>query len=342
MTLFIFSVIILPNKGDGMKKINIIATGKALPKNEVTASMVDKQCGFKDGYTMKITGLEKRYFLKDELADDLVREAVNQALERAKLSIEDIDCIINASATMQQAIPYNGAWTHKVLKPKRNMATFDINMTCLSALRAFDVASNLLDAYPTILIVTCDIASTGLDWSQIRTAGIFADGASAMILKASTTGGIVVSNFETYSLGHDYCQIRGGGVKNSPSCYVGDYKEVGYFEMDGKRLFKLSAKILPDFIERTLQREGLTLDDIDWIVPHQASQASLNHIVRMLKIDKSKLIDIFRNHGNQVATSIPTALHELLMTKDLKSGQKVMLIGTSAGVGLGLVVWEVP
>ncbi len=91
-----------------------------------------------------------------------------------------------------------------------------------------------------------------------------------------------------------------------------------------------------------MKREGLTLDDIDWIVPHQASQASLSHIVRMLKVDKNKLIDIFKNHGNQVAASIPTALHELFMTKDLKSGEKVMLIGTSAGVGLGLVVWEVP
>ncbi|CAA6803837.1 MAG: 3-oxoacyl-(Acyl-carrier-protein) synthase III [uncultured Sulfurovum sp.] len=65
-------------------------------------------------------------------------------------------------------------------------------------------------------------------------------------------------------------------------------------------------------------------------------------MVRMLKIDKRKLIDIFHNHGNQVASSIPTALHELFMTKDLKSGQRVMMVGTSAGVGLGLVVWEVP
>ncbi len=329
-------------KGDNLKRINIISTGKAQPLNIVTASMVDKQCGFKEGQTMKITGLEQRFFLKDELSDDLLRKAVNQALEKAKITIDDIDCIIDASATMQQAIPYNGAWVHRVLEVKRNIATFDINMTCLSALRAFDVASNLFDAYPTILIVTCDIGSAGLDWSHIRTAGIFSDGASAMILCKSNSGGIVVSNFETYSQGYEYCQIRGAGVKNAPANYVGDYKEVGYFEMDGKRLFKLSAKILPDFIDRTLKLKGLTLDDIDWIVPHQASQASLNHIVRMLKIDKSKLIDIFHNHGNQIATSIPTALHELFMTKDLKSGQKVMLIGTSAGVGLGLVVWEVP
>ena len=325
-----------------MKHINIIGTGKSLPKNEVTASMIDKKCNLKEGKTLKITGLEKRYFLENEPVDDLILRAINQALENAKLNIDDIDCIISANATMQQMIPYNGAGVHGLLKPKKPIPSFDINMTCLSALRAFDVASNLLDAYPRILIVSCDIASTGLDWSDIRTAGIFGDGAAAMILEKSTKGGIIVSNFETHSEGFEFCQIRGGGTKNAPSRYQRDYKEVGYFEMDGKKLFKLSSKILPKFIHSTLKSKGLTLDDIDWIVPHQASQASLNHIVRMLKIDKSKLIDIFHNHGNQVAASIPTALHELFMTKDLKSGERVMLIGTSAGIGLGLVVWEVP
>jgi len=325
-----------------MRPIHIAGTGKALPRNEVTASMIDEMCSLEKGKTLKITGLEKRYFLKDQHAEELVEEAVSQALERAEMSLDQIDCIISAFATSQQAIPYNGAWVHGILKPKRNIASFDINMTCLSALRALDVASNLLDSYPNILIVTCDIGSTGLDWSELRTAGIFGDGASAMILTKSQQGGIVVSNFETYSEGFDYCQIRGGGVKIPPSTYQGEYKEVGYFEMNGKKLFKLSSKILPSFIDKTLASKGLTLDDIDWIVPHQASQASLSHIVRMLKVDKTKLIDIFYNHGNQIASSIPIALHELFMTKEVKSGQRVMLIGTSAGVGLGLVVWEAP
>jgi 3-oxoacyl-[acyl-carrier-protein] synthase-3 len=325
-----------------MNGVNIIGTGKALPKNEVTASMIDKKCNFKEGTSFKITGLQKRYFLEDELADDLILAAVNQALENAKLTIDDIDCIISANATMQQMIPYNGAGVHRLLKPKRNIPSFDINMTCLSALRAFDVASNLLDSYPRILIVSCDIASVGLDWTDIRTAGIFGDGAAALVIEKSTRGGIVASNFETHSEGYEFSQIRGCGTKIPPLLYEGDYKEVGIFEMNGKMLYKLTSQILPKFMNDTLKNAGLTLDDIDWIVPHQASQAALNHIIKVLKFDRSKLIDIFYNHGNQIAVSIPTALHELFVTKDLKSGQKVMIIGTSAGAGLGLVVWEVP
>jgi len=325
-----------------IKNINIIGTGKALPHNEVTASMVDEMCAFKAGHTLKITGLEKRYFLKNQSSEALMQEAIDGALSDAQMQVDDIDCIIAAFAVSQQAIPYNGAWVHGILKPSRHIPSFDINMTCLSALRAFDMASYLLETYSNILIVTCDIASGGLDWSDIRTAGIFGDGASAMIVGKSQGGGILVSGFETHSEGFEYCQIRGCGSKHPPSTYLGDYKEIGNFEMNGKKLFKLSSKILPQFIDRTLESVGLCLADIDWIVPHQASQASLNHIIRMLKIDKEKLVDIFRDHGNQVASSIPIALHALRMRKTLKSGDKVMLIGTSAGVGLGLVVWEVP
>ncbi len=323
--------------------VNIIGIGKALPNNEVSSSRLDEKLGLDSGTIYKLTGLQKRYFLDATSSSlELISDAVEEALSHAKLKIDDIDCIINSSATMEQAIPYNGASTHKLLKPSRPIPSFDINMTCLSTLRAFDIASKLFDSYKNILIVSCDIASIGLDWSNIRTAGIFGDGACAMIVTSSCSGGILVSNFETHSDGYEYCMIRGGGSKCNPNNYNGDYKSMSYFEMNGKNLYKLSSNILPSFIENTLKSQGLSLDDIDWIVPHQASQSSLNHIVKMLKIDREKFIDIFSTHGNQVASSIPSALHTLIHTKELKSGHKVMLVGTSAGVGLGLVVWEVP
>lgn len=323
--------------------INILGIGKAKPKKEVLSSFIDKSQNLQDGTTQKITSLEKRYFLgENQSPSELLNEAIIEALNHAKLTIDDIDCIINASATNQQAIPFNAASTHKLLNPKRPIPSFDINMTCLSVLRAFDIASKLFDSYKKILIVSCDIASIGLDWSNIRTAGIFGDGASAMIVGSSLSGGIILSNFETHSSGYEYCMIRGGGHKINPNNYDGDYKTMSYFEMDGKKLYKLSSSILPPFIKNSLASKNLTLDDIDWIVPHQASQSSLDHIIKMLNLDKSKLIDIFKTHANQVASSIPSALHTLLHTKDVKSGQKVMLVGTSAGVGLGLVVWQVP
>jgi len=186
------------------------------------------------------------------------------------------------------------------------------------------------------------VHSVGLDWSNIRTAGIFGDGASALIVSKRQSGGILVSNFETHSLGYEHCQVRGCGVKVHPNRFDGEYKTTSNFEMDGKRLYKLVSQVLPEFIARTLSSAHLTLDDIDWVVPHQASQSSLNHMVKLLGIEQEKLIDIFKTHGNQVASSIPFALETLMRTQELQSGHKVMMVGTSAGLGLGLVVWEVP
>jgi len=323
--------------------VNIIGIGKALPNNEVTSLSIDEKLGLDSGTVHKLTGLEKRYFLDDTSSSlDLISDAVSEALAHAQLNIDDIDCIINSSATMEQAIPYNGASTHKLLQPSRPIPSFDINMTCLSTLRAFDIASKLFGSYKNILIVSCDIASIGLDWSNIRTAGIFGDGACAMIVSPSDSGGILVSNFETHSEGYEYCMIKGGGSKCNPNNYNGNYKDMSYFEMNGKKLYKLISKILPSFVENTLKSKDLKLNEIDWVVPHQASQSSLNHIVKVLGIDKDKFIDIFKTHGNQVSSSIPSAMHTLMHTKEIKSGEKIMLIGTSAGLGLGLVVWEVP
>ncbi len=320
--------------------INILGLGRALPQHKLDSEQIDIKYGYPIGTTEKITGLKARHILKEQNADELILQAINEALEKSNLSVEDIDCIINASASMHQAIPFNAAYTHKLLNANINTSAFDINMTCLGALRAFEMASNLLDSYKNILIVTCDVASAAIDYSNIKTAGIFGDGASAMIVSKAKTGGIITSNFQTHSSGYEYCQIQGGGHKISPK--NSGYEKFCYFEMNGKKLYKLSRDTLPPFIHESLARVNLCLDDIDWIVPHQASASSLEHIIRILKLDKNKLINIFKTHANQVASSLPSALYSLFYEKDLKSKQKVLMVGTSAGVGLGLVLWEMP
>jgi 3-oxoacyl-[acyl-carrier-protein] synthase-3 len=330
-------------KGDDLNlPISIKSIGTALPNTVLFSSQMDAVLGFQEGSIEKITGLHKRYVLDNQTPSELTLEAVQIALKQAQMTIEDIDCIIQSGATMEQAIPYNAAGVHRLLNPHRPIPSFDINMTCLSVLRAFDIAARMLDSYRNILLVSCDIASIGVDWKNIRTAGIFGDGAAAMIVSSSQHGGILVSNFETHSVGYDYCRVRGAGSKCPPASYNGDYKEMCYFEMDGKRLYKLTSKILPNFILKTLASIHLSMEDIDWVVPHQASQSALDHMAHILHIDPSKMVDIFKTHGNQIASSIPFALHHLMNTHTLIRGQKVMFVGTSAGVGLGLIVWEVP
>ncbi len=325
--------------------LNIIGIGKALPKNCVTSEALDEQLGLPSGKMFRQTGLKQRHFLgKDESADDLQRRAIDEALRNANLSINDIDCVINASGTMRQAIPFNAANTARLLKTEKPLSCFDVNMTCLSALRALELCDYLLPRYRRILLVSCEIASVGLNWDNLHESGIFGDGAAAMVVTGahSRRGGILSAHFAQLPEGYDYCAITGGGHRNHPSTFIGDYKTQGHFHMDGKKLYRLVAKEMPVFLRDTIAPTGLNWSDIDWVVPHQASRFSLDHIVKFLDISKDKVIDIFNEHGNQIAASIPTALYHLFHDKPIKSGDKVLLAGTSAGVGLGAMIWEKP
>ncbi len=325
-----------------VQHIKIIGTGKALPERVVSSSSLEKKLGLKAGRLKQLTGLDTRFFVDKETASELAVTAINGALEQAKLGLDDIDCIVSGSGTMEQAIPYNAAAVHKALNPVRPIQAFDVNMTCLSALMALDVASRLLlsSDYQNIVIVSSDIASVGLNWDKLESAAIFGDGAAAMIISRSNTGGILASRFETHSVGYDHCVIPGGGSRRHPSNTPGNYLPHAQFQMQGKEVYRLAAKILPKFVDQLLKSARLTMEDIDWVVPHQASQLALDHIKKRLTVSNDQLIDIFSSHGNQIAASIPTALHELFVNRPLSPGDKILMVGTSAGMSLGGVVLE--
>ena len=324
-------------------KLNIIGTGKGLPSQTVTSAQIDAELGLKAGRTKKLGGLAQRWFLAEgESADAMQLQAVRGALADAGITMDEVDCIINASGTPRQAIPFNAAHTVRLLRPKRPVAAFDVGMTCLSFLRALDVAASLLHQYPTILLVSCDVASAGLDWGDFHSSAIFGDGAAAAVVRRGERGGILAHGFEVYPEGYEFCTIPAGGYENHPAKNPENYLAQACFHMDGKKLYKLVADAMPAFLDRVLGSAGLTLDDMDWVVPHQASRGALQHITARLNIPPEKTVDIFNSHGNQIAASIPTALHHLLTEFPVRSGDRVLLCGTSAGVGLGALVWEKP
>jgi 3-oxoacyl-[acyl-carrier-protein] synthase-3 len=336
----------LPHDQDKIQTspIQILGTGASVPQKCVLSTDIDREMGYQCGYTEQVTGLPQRYCVEKETATDLACNAIRQAVTNADMDINDIDCIIAASGTMEQAIPYNAAFVHSQLAINKPIATFDINMTCLSSLSAISTAAAMLQAnqYNRILIVSSDIASVGVDWSRIEIGGIFGDGAAAIVVCKSTSPGqgILASLFETHSEGIEYCQIRGGGTRNHPKNIDSDYAQLGLFEMQGKQVYKLAARTLQPFLEKLLAKANITLEEIDWVVPHQASKAAIEHMTRALQLDPTRVINIFAEKGNQVAASLPTALHELIRSRPVKRGDKILLIGTSAGLGLGGVILE--
>ena len=329
-------------------QIKIMGTGKYLPERVVLSSELDKRLNKKSGWVENKSGVYKRHFASaKETSSFMAAQAAERALLQANIKSGDLDCIVSACGVGEQAIPSTASLIQRQLGLERSgIAAFDVNSTCLSFLSALDVLSYMLNAgrYERALIVSSDIPSVGLDWSDMESCTIFGDGAAAVVISSEDVKenamSILASRIETYSEGSAYCQVRGAGTKIHPLHFKGDFAQYMLFEMDGKAVYKLIASLMSGFIKRLLDGVGLSLQDIDLVVPHQASLLAMHHLWKKLGIPKERTVDIFSTHGNQVAASIPTALHEAYEMGRIKRGDKVLLLGTSAGISLGGMVLE--
>ena len=175
----------------------------------------------------------------------------------------------------------------------------------------------------------------------MEVCGIFGDGAAAVVLGVSDGGAkIIASSLKTFSEGAHLCQIPAGGSRYHPRRIDTPFEPLTSFSMQGKGVFRLAAKHLPTLRDELLIQAGLTQAQIDWVIPHQASQQAMQHATRRLGFDPKKVIDIFAHHGNQVAASLPTALDIAIRDQRIQRGQRLMLIGTGAGLSLGGIVLE--
>ena len=326
------------------RKISIVGSGMALPAQQVSGAELDRQLGLRSGSTFRQTGVERRFLSTTETAAQLAARACEAALRDAGLRWQDIDCLVAASATMDQALPYNAALIHAELGlAHQRTSTFDIGASCLSFLTGLDVMSYLVEAgrYGHVMLVSADIATFGLDWSRLKECGIFGDGAAAVVIRKSQpgeSGALLSSSTVTLSAGVDHCRIPAGGSRYHPRRIDGPIEPLSLFQMDGKSVFRLVAAELPQFAARLLADAGTSMQRIAAVVPHQASQLALDHLSKRLEIPKERLVDIFAQYGNQVSASLPTALHLALSEGRVRRGDQLMLIGTGAGLTMGGMV----
>jgi 3-oxoacyl-[acyl-carrier-protein] synthase-3 len=333
-----------------MRRVQIAGTGMAVPAHAMSSLQLDERLGLAPGASLKQTGVRRRFLSTHETAAQLAAQASRKALANAQLDWSDIDCLVAASATMDQALPYNAALVHAELGlSARRTTTLDINASCLSFLAALDTMSYLVDAgrYRNVLLVSCDIATFGIDWNDLREGGIFGDGAAAAIIRRSADGaraGILASKMETLSAGVEHCRIPAGGSRHHPRRSVhtvADFDALTLFHMEGKAVFKLASEALPGFTDALLAQAGVRMRDLAAVVPHQASQLALTHLARRLDIGTEQLVDIFADYGNQVAASLPTALHLGLLGQRFRRGDTILLLGTGAGLAMGGMVLTV-
>lgn len=324
--------------------VTITGMGNYLPVNCILSEELDKKLGLAAGSVEKKSGLKSRHFASPfETTSYMGAKAAELAMSQAGISPNEIDLIVSASGAYEQPIPSTATLIQKQLGLGQSGITcFDINSTCLSFLTAVDIVSHLIhtERYKRVLIVSSEIPSLGLNWKDMETCTIFGDGAAACVLEKSDGSSKILSAYmETHSIGSDFCRIDAGGTRMPPSRPF-DHERYGLFTMDGKKVFKLATKLLTNTHEVVFNKAGVTMADISWIVPHQASLLAMHHIRKRFDLPEEKFVDIYAKHGNQIAASIPSALNSLIQSKKLQRGQLIYLLGTGAGISSAGMIME--
>ena len=306
-----------------MRRIQFRGYGIELPKN-----------------TAEFKGQIRYRISEGESQISLAVSACEKALKNANITINDIDCIVSASAVGIQPIPCTAALIHEKIAKGTSIPALDINTTCTSFITALDTMSYLIEAgrYERVLIVSCDVASIALNPKQKESFQLFSDGAAAFVIeKTEKEIGVIDAIQKTWSEGAHSTEIRGGLSNFHPKNYSEMTKEEYMFDMNGKTVLSLSISKIPKLMKNFLKNNGMKVSDIDMTVPHQASVA-MPLVMQKLGIEKDKFLDEVKEFGNMVSASVPITLVHGLENGKIKSGNTILLIGTAAGLTTNMML----
>ena len=294
---------------------------------------------------MRHAGVSERHWVTTETNTDLGAAALQTALDHAALQAVDLELVICASGSFDRPIPFNACLLlNRLAGANPRTASFDIDATCLSFVVALNVATAFLETgrYARIAIVTSEIASLALNPADPKTYCLFGDAAAAFIIgKAGSGAGPTFrmqdTRFETHADGANLVGIDGGGAARYPIAKA--MTDADYFlRMEAFELLRFSMPRFTAFFDTLLEQNRLTISDFDLIVPHQVSRVGLDHFMKTYAIEPARLWTNLARFGNCIGASIPLGLSEALDAGWILPGNRVLLVGSAAGLSLGAMV----
>lgn len=316
----------------GLKAI-VEGVGGYLPARIVTNEELSKTVDTSDAWIIERTGIRQRHMAADqERTSDLAEKAARQALINAGVQASQIDLIIVATSTPDLTFPATAAITQAKLGINQG-AAFDIQAVCTGFVYALSTAEKFLlsGQHKKALVIGAETFTRILDWQDRTTCVLFGDGAGAFVLSAvpeeqSEGRGILSSHLRCDGSMVDMLYVDGG---------VSATQTTGYLRMQGNKVFKEAINRISSAMVESAQGAGVALEDVDWVVPHQANQRILDGVVRKLKLRHERVISTVAKHGNTSAASIPLAFSEALTDGKIKRGDLVMLEAMGGGLTWG-------
>ncbi|MBL4801466.1 MAG: ketoacyl-ACP synthase III [Emcibacter sp.] len=314
--------------------------GSYLPEKIVTNKQMEELVDTTDEWIIERTGIEQRHIAAEgELTSDLARKAAEKALAAASLSANDIDLIVLATSTPDQTFPSTATRVQAALGMDKG-AAFDVQAVCSGFIYALATADNFIKAGQAkhVLVIGAETFSRILDWNDRTTCVLFGDGAGAIVLSAQESSGspedqgILSSHLHSDGRYNEYLYVDGG---------VSSTQSTGYLRMRGKEVFRHAVVNLANVVTEALEFNGLTVEDVDMVIPHQANKRILDATIRKLKIDPVKVAVTVHKHANTSAASIPLALDEMIRQQRIKRGDIVVLEAMGGGFTWGscLIRW---
>ncbi len=319
----------------------IIGTGSYLPPRRVSndqlaAELAAKGIETSDEWIVSRSGIRARYFADPGVpCSDLATEAARRALDAAGMKASAIDLVIVATSTPDMVFPSTACIVQNKLGITNQCAAFDLQAVCSGFAYALATADAFIRAGQStnVLVIGSEVFSRILDFADRTTCVLFGDGAGAVVMTASERPGVLAS------------RLHADGRHVGILCVPGNVDHGGvlgdaFLKMDGPAVFKLAVNVLEKVALETLAAAGVTANEVDWLIPHQANIRIMQGTCRKLGLPPEKMIATVAEHGNTSAASIPLALDVAVRDGRIRGGHKVLMEGVGGGFTWGAVLVE--
>lgn len=302
-----------------MNGLKLLGTGYALPTRVLDNDAMTAYVETSDEWITTRTGIRQRYFCaEDESTTTLAIEAARKALADSGLDKSEIGCVIVATSSGEYVMPSTACLVHKALALREDIPVFDLGAACAGFLYAVDAARAMLLAHGgrAALVIGAEQMSQLLDMADRNTCVLFGDAAGAAV----------------FALDEDAEYAYVCGTRGDMAIQVGGPRRTLPMTMEGQNVFRFAVSTIPATVEELLEKTGKTLDEVDWVICHQANQRIIDASVRRLGVPAEKFYKNLDRYANTSAASIPLALAEMKESGKLKSGQRVILVGFGGGL----------
>ncbi len=332
----------MPANKSGIRPVSIIGTGSYLPERILTNADLEKIVETSDEWITTRTGIKERHIAaKDQASSDLAIEAAKLALERAQVTPGELDMVIVASITPDMAFPCTACFVQKALGAA-NAACFDLSAACCGFLFALETARQFIasGSTNTALVIAAEKLSCITDWEDRGTCVLFGDGAGAAVLQSRPgRRGLITSVMASDgNLGH-LLSLPGGGSRN-PASEQTLKDRLHYIKMTGREVFKSAVSSMLSASQKALKQSGLTIDQVDCIIPHQANNRIVQAVGSRLGAPIEKYYLNMDRCGNMSAASVAVALDEAVRKGFVKKNDIVLMMAFGGGFTSAATILE--